>query len=41
MNNSGYLGFLVDGLKAYNCSIELDCKILENAIELIPRGDFI
>ena len=41
MNNSGYLGFLVNGLKAYNYSIKLDHKILKNAIKLIPRKDFI
>jgi hypothetical protein len=41
INNSGYLGVLINGLKAYNYGIELDCKILENAIELIPRGDFV
>ena len=36
-----YLGVLVNGLKAYNYGIELDRKILKNAIELIPYGDFI
>ena len=41
MNNSGYLGVLVNGLKAYNYSIELDYKILKNAIKLIPYRDFI
>ena len=41
MNNNRYLGFLVNGLKAYNYSIKLDRKILKNAIELIPCGDFI
>ena len=41
MNNSKYLGVLVNGLKAYDCGIELDRKILKNAIEPIPRGDFI
>ena len=41
MNNSKYLGVLVNGLKAYNCGIELDCKILKNIIKLIPYGDFI
>ena len=41
MNNSRYLGVLVNGLKACDCGIELDYKILENAIKLIPRGDFI
>ncbi len=41
MNNSKYLGVLVNGLKACDCGIELDYKILENAIELIPHRDFI
>ena len=41
MNNSRYLGVLINGLKAYNCGIELDRKILKNAIELIPCGDFV
>ena len=36
-----YLGVLFNGLKTYNYSIELDYKILEDAIELIPREDFI
>ena len=41
INNSGYLGVLVNGLEACNCGIELDHKILENAIKLIPYGDFV
>ena len=41
MNNSGYLGVLINGFKAYNCGIKLDHKIFKNTIELIPRGDFI
>ena len=41
INNNRYLGFLVNGLKAYNYSIELDRKILKNAIKLIPYRDFI
>ena len=41
MNNSGYLGFLVNGFKVYNYSIKLDRKILKNAIKLIPYRDFI
>ena len=41
INNNGYLGFLVNSLKVYNCSIELDYKILENAIKLILCGDFV
>ena len=41
MNNNRYLGVLVNGLKAYNCGIELDRKILKNAIKLIPYRDFI
>jgi hypothetical protein len=40
-NNSGYLGVLINGLEARDYSIELDRKILENAIKLISRGDFI
>ena len=41
INNSRYLGVLVNNLKAYNYSIELDYKILKNAIKLIPYRDFI
>jgi predicted transcriptional regulator len=41
MNNSGYLGVLVNSLKAYNYGIKLDRKIFENTIKLIPRGDFV
>ena len=41
INNSKYLRFLVNGLKAYNYNIELDRKILKNAIKLIPCGDFV
>ena len=41
INNSMYLGVLFNGLKTYNYGIELDYKILEDAIELIPREDFI
>ena len=41
INNSRYLRFLINGLKAYNYGIKLDCKILKNAIELIPYRDFI
>ena len=41
INNNRYLGFLVNGLKAYNYSIKLDYKILKNAIKLIPCRDFV
>ena len=41
MNNSRYLEVLINSLKAYNYGIELDYKILKNAIELIPYRDFV
>ena len=41
MNNSRYLGVLINGLKARDYGIELDYKILENAIKLIPYRDFV
>ena len=41
INNSKYLGFLINNFKAYNYSIKLNRKILKNAIKLIPHGDFI
>ena len=41
INNSGYLGVLVNGLEARDYSIKLDHKILKNIIKLIPYRDFV